>query len=135
MKTTLASLAAPLLLCGCFAIGGKQPADADPASAPPPPPATAAAGNCPNPPPWTRASQALGHPVVESTGASGKPVYTIKRVSYADIANDHDLIQGIKLTDPRGQEPAPSTLYNIVWNPDEVSCTARYSAPTFFDVR
>jgi hypothetical protein len=135
MKNKLASLAALLLLSGCFAITGQQPApDAAATDAPAPPPA-AAAGNCPNAPPWTRASQALGQPVVESTSATGKPVFAIKRVSYASIVNDHDLLQGVKLTDPRGQEPAPATLYNIVWNPEEVSCTARYSAPTFFDVR
>lgn len=130
MKANLSTLIVPLLLLtGCAAHSSEQQAAEQ---APPPAPA---APDCANAPPWTRASQALGHPVVQSTGVAGKPIYAIKGVSYADILNDRDLTGGVKLTDPQGREPAPATIYNIVWAPEEVSCTARYSAPTFFDVK
>lgn len=141
MKANLSRLSVLLLLAGCAAAPAQQQ------QAPPLPQAPAVAPDCASAQPWTQASKALGHPVVQSTGAQGKPVYAIKGVSYAEIVNDHDLIQGVKLTDPRGLEPAPTTVFNIVWTPEDVTtessspdnsqagCTVRYSAPTFFDMR
>jgi len=128
MRANLSRLSVLLLLTGCAA--------ADPPQQPTPPPASPApiaAADCADTQPWNRASKVLNRPVVQS-GAEGKPVYTIRGVSYVDILNDHDLTGGVKLIDPRGREPAPAALYNIVWTPDEVSCTARYSAPTFVDM-
>lgn len=158
MKANLSGLAALLLLAGCAA--GPQPEQAAPQDQAPPeqavaaeqPPAPAPEAvapaalppepaqpayvgpSCPNPPPWVRASRALNRPVVQS-GAPGRPVFSIKRVSYAEIMGDRELIEGVRLIDATGREPPPATVYNIVWTPEEVSCTARYSAPAFFDVR
>jgi hypothetical protein len=131
MMPIVSRLSALFFLAGCAAAAPPQERQEQPA----PPASSSAAAGCASVLPWTRASKALNHPVVQSTGAGGKPVYSIKGVSYAEIATDHDLTGGVKLTDPRGNEPAPTTLYNIVWAPEEDSCTARYSAPTFFDVR
>ena len=140
MKANFSRLSVLLLLAGCAATPAQQQAPPVP---PPPPPM---ASDCASVQPWTQASKALGRPVVQSTGAQGKPVYAIKGVSYAEIVNDRDLIQGVKLTDPRGREPAPTTVFNIVWTPEDVttessspgnsqaSCMERYSAPTFFDM-
>ncbi len=135
MKANLARLSVLLLLTGCATASPPPQQSAQSAPADPP-----AAADCGGTQPWTRASKALGHPVVESS-AGGKPVYTIKGVSYADISNDHDLTGGVKLTDPQGREPAPATVYNIVWTADDdasgsaAGCKQRYAAPTFFDVR
>lgn len=151
MKANLSGLAALLLLAGCAA--GPQPeqaaaqdqaapeqaaaAEQAPEQAPPaapPEPVYAAGPDCRVPPPWVRASRALNRPVVQG-GTPGRPVFTIKRVSYAEIMGDRELIEGVRLIDATGREPPPATVYNIVWTPEEVSCTARYSAPAFFDVR
>ena len=150
MKANLSRLSILLLLAGCAAkpLPPQQPAqDAQQVpQAQQTPPAPSAATDCASVQPWTRASQALGHPVVQTTGAQGKPIYAIKGVSYAEILNDRELIQGVKLIDPRGHEPAPTTIYNIVWTADDVTpvssppgdsqagCTELYSAPTFFDM-
>ncbi|HZR34869.1 MAG TPA: hypothetical protein VFA75_05800 [Nevskia sp.] len=137
MKANLSGLPILLLLASCAAAPPPQAQPAPAAAADPP----AAASDCAGLEPWTRASKALNRPVVDST-AGGKPVHTIKGVTYAEILNDHDLTGGVKLTDPQGREPAPGTVYNIVWTSDEDTesggaggCRQRYSAPTFFDVR
>lgn len=147
MKMTLTRLSAALLLAGCAgtpAPDQEQPqaaaaAPTDQAAAPAPvAPAPVPTGPCAQP--WLRAGQALGKPVEERAGTQGT-IYSIKRVSYAEIVGDQQLLQGVKLTDPAGREPKPDTLYNIVWTPEgnstnnAAACGVRYSAPTFFDVR
>lgn len=146
MKAILSRLPALLLLAGCAAAptpDQDQPqAAADPATptaqTAPAAPAPVPTGPCAQP--WARASQALGKPMEERAGTQGT-IYSIKRVSYAEIVGDQQLLQGVKLTDPTGREPKPDTLYNIVWTPEgnstnnAAACGVRYSAPTFFDVR
>ncbi len=143
MKAILSPLSVLLLLTGCAAAPAPDQdppqAAADPAAqTAPAAPAPAPSGPCAQP--WARASQALGKTVEERAGTQGT-IYSIKRVSYAEIVGDQQLLQGVKLTDPTGREPKPDTLYNIVWTPEgnstnnAAACGVRYSAPTFFDVR
>ena len=154
MKANLLRLSVLLLLAGCATKPSQQQQqvqevqqEQQPVQEAPQAPAAPSAGpDCASVQPWTQASKALGRPVVQSTGVQGKPIYAIKSVSYAEIVNDRELIQGVKLTDPRGREPAPTTIFNIVWTPEDVTtessspgdsqagCTVRYSAPTFFDM-
>jgi 2-oxoglutarate dehydrogenase E2 component (dihydrolipoamide succinyltransferase) len=165
MKTILSQLPLLFVLAGCAAAApqdqaqpeqqaqAEQQAPAEPpappqpeqpAAQPAPPPAAAAASTatgCEAVQPWNRASRALGHPVVPGTGFSGRPTYSIKRVSYSEILGDRELTEGVSLVDQSGRAPAPGALFNIVWTaePDSTDsngrCTTRYSAPTFLDVR
>lgn len=138
MKKLRSELSMLVLLAGCAAASSPSASD--------PTPAAAEGPDCASSQPWTRAARALGRPVVQSAGAQGKPSYIIKGVSYADIMRDRDLTEGVKLVDPRGLAPEPTTIFNIVWTTDDVAtessrpgagnhCTERYSAPTFIEVR
>jgi hypothetical protein len=159
MMAKLSRCSIPLLLAGCAAAPAPQeplpqqqeqpPAaqeQAPPAQEALPTPPPAMATGCAAVQPWTRASRALGRPVVETTSVRGRPVYTIKGVSYADIMNDRELTEGVRLIDRRGLEPAPTTVFNIVWTADDITtgsnspstvatgCAERYSAPSFLDM-